>query len=129
MMQENEKNALRRWYSQEWVLAAVNKAKDMEDWDTLEATVQRNALLPLSKHEQLPDYMCAAEGKPLFPTNLSPLYDQEGWQDAIEIGWDVIREKTGVSMEFVQAQIRAEKDADWEVFMKSVEERKKARGQ
>jgi hypothetical protein len=72
--------------------------------------------------------MRTEDGKPLFPTSLSPLYDAEGWQDAIEIGWAVIEEKTGVSMDHVQSKLRAEKDADWDVFMKSVEERKKQRG-
>jgi len=127
MMNEKEKQALQRWYSQDWILAAVRKALDSEDWDTLEATVQKHALLPLGKHSQLPDYMRDDAGKPLFPTSLSPLQDMEGWQDAIEIGWAVIADKTGISMEAVQAKIRAEIDADWEVFMKSVEERKKGR--
>ncbi|MHC4944201.1 MAG: hypothetical protein ACYTG7_14400 [Planctomycetota bacterium] len=129
MMNENEKEALRRWYSQDWIIAAVNKAKEQEDWDALEANVQKHALLPLSKHGQLPDFMRTEEGKPLFPTSLSPLYDAEGWQDAIEIGWAVIEEKTGISMEHVQDKLRAEKDADWDVFMKSVEKRKKERGE
>lgn len=126
-MNEKEKQALRQWYSQEWVLNAILKAKEAEDWDTLEAHVHRNCLLPLSKHDTLPDFMRNPEGGPLFPSNLSPLQDQEGWQDAIEIGWEVVKEKLGVTMEEVQGKIRAEKDADWEVFMKSVEEREKSR--
>lgn len=128
MMNDIETEALKRWYSQEWILAAVRKARDEEDWDALEATVQKHALMPLSKHSQLPDYMRKEGDKPLFPTNLSPLNDVENWQDAIEIGWVVIADKTGVTMEAVQEKIRAEKDADWDVFMKSVEERKKKRG-
>jgi hypothetical protein len=32
-------------------------------------------------------------------------------------------------MEHVQDKLRAEKDADWDVFMKSVEKRKKERGE
>ncbi|MFH1998572.1 MAG: hypothetical protein ABIK28_02775, partial [Planctomycetota bacterium] len=75
----------------------------------------------------LPDFMKTTDGKPLFPTGLNPIKDLEGWQDAIEVGWAVTEEKTGISMEFVQGKIREEKDADWEVFIKSVEERKKQR--
>lgn len=123
-----EKEALKRWYSQDWIIEAVNKAKDANDWDNLEATVQRHGLMPLSKIDDLPDFMKTSEGKPLFPTGLNPMKDLEGWQDAIEVGWAVIEEKTGISMDFVQEKLREEKDADWEVFMKSVEERKKQRG-
>ena len=106
MMNDTEKEALRRWYSQDWIIAAVNKAKEHEDWDALEANVQKHALLPLSKHGELPDFMRDEDGKPLFPTSLSPLYDAEGWQDAIEIGWAVIEEKTGISMDHVQSKLR-----------------------
>lgn len=128
MMNDTEKKALEKWYAQQWILDAVRKARDEENWDDVESHVQRNVLLPLSKHPDLPDYMRTPEGEPLFPSNLSPLNDAEAWQDAIEIGWAVIEEKLGITMDEVQGHLRAEKDADWEVFMKSVEEREKKRG-
>jgi hypothetical protein len=128
MMDEKQTEALKKWYSQEWILDAVRKAEKAGEWDDLETHVQRHALMPLSKHAELPDYMTDDEGKPLFPTNCNPLHDQDSWQDAIEVGWAVIEEKTGVSMDKVQGELRKEKNADWEVFMKSIEERKKKRG-
>ena len=90
-------------------------------------STENSTYFPLSKHGQLPDYMKAEGDKPLFPSNLNPMNDEELWQDAIEIGWAVVEEKLGVSMEFVQKQIRSEIDDDWDRFMKSVEERKKSR--
>ncbi len=126
-MDEKRKDALRKWYSQDWVIQALNKKKEEENWDDFEAQVQRFILLPLGKHDKLPDFMRDDDGKTLFPTNLNPLHDEEGWQDAIEVGWDVVKEKLSVSMEEVQAKIRSEIDEDWERFMKSVEERKKGK--
>lgn len=125
MIDETQKKALIRWYSQAWVLEAVRKSKEEENWDDVEAHVQRHILMPLSKHSELPDYMKNEDNSPLFPTNCNPMNDEEIWQDAIEIGWKVMEEKVGLPMDFVQAQIKSEIDADWEVFMKSVDERKK----
>jgi hypothetical protein len=129
MLDEKQKNALKIWYEQSWILDSVKRSFDAQDWEDVEAIVHRNGLYPLGKHAELPDYMRNDEGKPLFPTNLNPINDMEGWQDAIEIGWAVVAEKLGFTMDEVQQHIRDEQDADWEIFMKSVEERKKARGQ
>jgi hypothetical protein len=127
MMNKKEREAVKKWYSQGWILEAVRKSCEQEAWDDLEANVQRIALIPLSKHDNLPDYMRTPEGKPLFTSNLSPMSNEEEWQDAVEIGWEVVREKLGISEIEVRKKLQDEIDADWEVFMKSVEERKKKR--
>ena len=124
-MNEKQEDALRRWYAQEWILDTVKRAHEEEDWEEVESHVHRTVLLPLGKHNDLPDFMRNDVGGPLFPTNLSPLQDHEGWSEAVEIGWQVVSEKLGISRDEVQGKIRAEQDEDWEVFMKSVEERER----
>jgi len=127
MLDDNQIDALKKWYCQAWIIESVKKAQNEQNWDDLEAHVQRHSLMPLSKHSKLPDYMKTEGDKPLFPTNLNPMTDEELWQDAIEIGWAIIEKKTGVSMEFVQKQIKSEIDQDWDIFIDSVEKRKKSR--
>ena len=127
MMDEKQKNAIRKWYSQNWILEAVQRTLDAEEWEELESLVHRTVLLPLSKHRELPDFMRNEKGGPLFPTSLSPLQDHKGWSEATSIGWEVVEERLGVSKEKVQGEINVEQDADWDRFMKSVEEREKSR--
>lgn len=129
MMDETRKAALRRWYGQEWVLQAVKKAHAAGDWEEVETCVHRTVLLPLSKHHALPDYMREENGAPLFPKNLNPLQDYESWSEAVRVGWSVMEENLGITMDAVQDKIRAEQDAEWKRFMDSVEERKKKRGE
>ena len=57
MMDEKQKNAIRKWYSQNWILEAVKRTLDAEEWEELESLVHRTVLLPLSKHRELPDFM------------------------------------------------------------------------
>jgi len=122
-----KEEALRKWYSQKWVLDSIKRVYEAEDWEEVEASVHRNVLYPLGKHDQLPDYMRTEEGNPLFPSNLNPMNDQEGWGEAVAIGWQVMSEELGITKDEVQQHIRDEQDADWELFMDSVEKRKKER--
>ena len=121
-MNEKEKEAIKRWYSQNWIIEMVRKTLETKEWDEVQMDVQRKALMPLGKHQELPDYMKTPEGKPLFISNLNPMNDEEEWQDAIEIGWKVIEEKLGISEIEIGRKLQAVQDADWEIFMKSVED-------
>jgi hypothetical protein len=82
-------------------------------------------LFPLARHSELPDYLKDDEGKPLFPTNLNPKEDLEKWQDAIEVGWEVVEKKFGLHHDDVHRSIAREQKEDWAQFMARYEERKK----
>jgi hypothetical protein len=124
---ETKIQALRKWYTQSWVLDSIRRMYEAQEWEDLEAAVHRNVLFPLSKHDELPDYLRTEEGGPLFPSNLNPLHDHEGWQEAVNVGWEVMREQLKISKEEVQQNIRKEQDQEWDRFIASVEKRKKER--
>jgi len=126
MLNEKEAEALRRWYRQDSVLGPVRRMLDAKEWDELEEHLQMRCLFPISRHSELPDFMRDEEGKPLFPTNLNPRSDLEKWQDAIEVGWAVVEEETGLSRSAIAARRDAEQQEDWDDFMRRYEERKKA---
>ena len=128
MLNETETEALRLWYRQDSVMEPARRMLDGEDWDELEEHLQMRCLFPISHHTELPDFMRDGEGKPLFPTNLNPRSDLEKWQDAIEVGWAVLEEVTGLSRSEIGSRRDAEQQRDWDDFMRRYEERKKAQG-
>lgn len=125
MLDEMEHAALTRWYSQEHLLEKARAFADAGDLEYLEEFVHKTALWPLGRHENLPDFMLDDEGKPVFPNNLDPRADEDKWQDAIEVGWEVMAAKIGVSHDDVHREVAKEQQDEWALFMKSVEERKK----
>ena len=54
MMDDRQKDALRRWYSRPEILDEARKLSRQERWEDLEEHVQMAALMPLSRTEQLP---------------------------------------------------------------------------
>ena len=104
-------------------LIQKNRLLDLEEW------VQKGCLIPLSKHDQLPEYMKNEDGTPLFPGNLDPRESEDEWQDAIEIGWNVIEKVFGISNDNRHKKIQNMVDDDWQAFLKSVEKRKIERTQ
>jgi len=125
MLTKEEHAALTLWYSQDPVLDKARQFADSGALEDLEEYVHKTVLWPLGRHENLPDFMLDDEGKPLFPTNLDPRADQEKWQDAIEVGWEVMASSAGISHDDVHREIAQEQKDEWALFMKSVEERKK----
>ena len=125
MLTKEEHQALTRWYSQDHVIDKAREFADRGDLEDLEEYVHKTALWPLGRHENLPDFMLDAEGKPVFPTNLDPRADEDKWQDAIEVGWEVMAAKAGVSHDDVHRAIAQDQEGEWERFMKSVQEREK----
>ncbi len=128
MLKDKQRDAVARWYAREEVLDQARRLAGVQEYEELEAFVHKGALMPLGRHHELPDYMRDDEGGPLFPDNLSPMADEEQWQDAIEIGWEVVERETGVSHDDVHRAVAADQQDDWAAFMASVEQRKKSRG-
>lgn len=117
LLDDIQKKALKTWYAQDWILDKVRELRQADRWEKLEEFVHRDAIMPVSKHDKLPDYMRNDEGKTLFPDNLSPMANLEGWQDAIEVGWAVINDKLGLSQDEVHVKIRDIQNADWDDFL------------
>ena len=124
MLNDRESEALARWYSENRVLEEAHLLYQQGEHEGLEAFLHRTCLLPLGQHDLLPAYMRDEDGKPLFPENISPMTDEEKWQDAIEVGWGVMEAKLGISHDDIHKAIAANQDEEWQAFMKSVERRK-----
>ena len=129
MLEDVQRDALKRWYARDEVLAEARSLFDKGSLEELEDYLHRICLLPLSNHDELPDYLRDAEGKPLFPKSLNPRLDEANWQDAIELGWEVMAEELGFTHDDVHRAIAKEQKEDWAAWMESVERRKREREQ
>jgi len=125
---ERQKAALRQWYSQPHVLDAALTYLDYGDWSGMEEYMHRDALMPIARIDRLPDFMRDESGAPLFPTGINPIADLETWQDAIEVGWEVMETERGISHARVHKEIARLQQDDWDRFLRSAEERKKSGG-
>jgi len=128
MLDDNQKDAVRRWYSRPEIVDKARALHREDRWEELEEHVNMASLMPLSNIDQLPDYLKQEDGKPLIASNLNPTKDVEDWQDAVEIGWEVMEREIGVSQALLHQNIARRQDSDWDEFTKSVERRKKERG-
>ncbi len=128
MLDDKERAAITRWYAQDHIVAEARRLRDAGDMLDLEEYVNKRALFGLGRHDDLPDYLRTDGGEPLFPDNLSPVASEERWQDAVEIGWEVLGPKIGVTYDDVHRAIAAEQQDEWEAFMASVARREKERG-
>jgi hypothetical protein len=86
------------------------------------------SLMPLVRTQELPDYLTKDDGEALLPS-LDPRSNLEGWQDAIEVGWEVVEAELGVSRDQVHAAIGRQQRENWDDFMQSIEKRKRERGE
>jgi hypothetical protein len=128
MLNEEQKEALRKWYRRTEVIDQARRLIENESWEDLEEHIHMYTLMPLRRPSDLPDYLKNDKGKALIPSNCSPMNSVEDWQDAIEVGWEVISAVLGVDQAKVNRAIKGNEDRNWESFMKSVEQRKKERG-
>jgi hypothetical protein len=126
MLDEKQKAALRQWYRQPKVLREARQRIENEYWEDLEEFLHMRCLLPFSRTEELPDFVKDEAGATLIPS-LDPRSNEEGWQEAIEIGWKVIEDELGVSRDEVHRAIAGQQKASWEAFLASVEQRKNER--
>jgi len=129
MLTKREREALRRWYARPEVLERVRELSEEGRPEDLEVYLHRTCLMPLGQHQQLPDYLRTDEGTPLFENNLNPVVDEEKWQDAIEVGWEVVEDQLGVSHDDIHQTIATAQQDEWEAFLASVERRKTERGE
>ena len=126
-LDDTQKDALRRWYRRSEVLDEARRCIDRDYWEDLEEHIQMRSLMPLVRTADLPDYLKKENGEALLPS-LNPRNDQEAWEDAVAIGWEVVEAELGISHDDVHGKIGRQQKDDWDAFMKSVEERKKQRG-
>jgi hypothetical protein len=128
MLDDKQKDALRRWYREPKILDEARKRIEDEYWEDLEELVQMRSLIPLVRTQDLPDYLKTGDGQALLPS-LDPRGNLEAWQDAIEVGWEVVEAELGVSHDAVHTAIGSQQKDDWAAFMESVEKRKRERGE
>lgn len=128
MLDDTQKDALRRWYRRPEILDEARKRIQREYWEDLEELIHMKSLMPLARTRELPDSMKTDEGEAMLPS-LDPRANLEAWRDAIEVGWEVIESELGVTRDEVHASIGKQQKDDWASFMKSVDERKRERGE
>ena len=127
MLSDEQKDALGKWFRQAHVadrtrhLIESGRLAELEDW------IQRECLFPIGRHEKLPDFMQDGDGETLFPSNLNPRVDLDGWQDAIEIGWDCVEHDFAIGKKDYHQRVDKIAQDDWQAFLDSVETRKKQR--
>jgi hypothetical protein len=127
MLDDRQKEALRKWYRRPEILDQARKRIETEAWEDLEELLHMRSLIPLGRTQDLPDYLKTDDGEALLPS-VDPRANLEGWQDAIEVGWQVIEAELGVTHDQVHAAIGRQQKDTWDEFLKSVEQRKKERG-
>lgn len=128
MLTDAQREALRRWYAEASVLDEARRHADAGKYELLEDLLHRRHIQALSRPEGLPDYLMDEGGAPLFPEGLDPRKDEAAWQDAIEVGWEVVEAHLGLSHDAVHRRIASEQHDDWQAFLESVERRKRERG-
>ena len=127
MPDDKQKDGLRRWYRRPEILEQARKRVETESWEDLEELIQMRSLIPLSRTQELPDYLRTEDGEALLPS-VDPRGNLEGWQDAIEVGWEVIESDLGKTRDEVHEAIGKQQKDTWTEFVESVEQRKKERG-
>jgi hypothetical protein len=127
MLTEEERGAIRQWYSEKPVLEKSRELHATGDLERLEEYLHKTCLFPLGRHDSLPAYMLDPEGGPLFPNNLDPRAEEEKWQDAIEIAWEIMEEKLGIYHDEVHRTISSAHDKNWQDFLDSVKRREQER--
>jgi hypothetical protein len=126
MLDDIQKDALRRWYRQPKILDEARKRIEDKYWEDLEELLHMRSLIPLGRTQDLPDYLMTGEGQPLLPS-VDPRSNQEAWQDAIDVGWEVVQAELGISRDEVHAAIGKQQKENWDDFMQSIERRKRER--
>lgn len=127
-LSDRQEMALRQWYSQTQVLDKALAFLDDGNWSGMEEYLHRDALMPIARIDQLPEFMHDENGTPFFPTGIDPSGNLQLWQDAIEVGWEVMENERGISHDRVHQEIAKIEQDDWDSFVRRAEERKKSGG-
>ena len=125
-MNDEQKEALRQWYRRPKVLDEARKLIKNKYWEDLEEHLHMRSLVPLGRTQELPDYLKKDDGSPLLPS-VHPGTNLEAWQDAIEVGWEVVNSELGITRDEVHSLIGKQQVDSWDDFMKRFEERKRER--
>lgn len=128
MLDEKQKEALRKWYNRSKVIEEAKRIVQDKNWEDLEEFLQMRVLMPLGRHHELPEYLKTADDKALIPNNCNPSKDLEEWRDAVEVAWSVVEPHIGISQLQVNTEIKNQQDHSWQTFLESVEQRKRERG-
>lgn len=118
---DQQKEALAKWYRQSWLLDKAVSYLDDGDWLGMEDYMHRDALIPIARIDEIPDFMRDSDGHPLFPNGINPAANLDGWQDAIEVGWLVMEKERGYSHDRVHREIAEIQNKDWEDFIRRAE--------
>ena len=127
-LSDRQEMALRQWYSQPQVLDKALAYLDDGNWSGMEEYLHRDALMPIARIDELPEFMLDEKGTPFFPTGIDPSANLEVWQDAIEVGWEVMERERGIGHDRVHQEIAKLEQDDWDSFIRRAEERKKSGG-
>ena len=127
-LSDRQEMALRQWYSQPQVLDKALAYLDDGNWSGMEEYLHRDALMPIARIDELPEFMLDEKGTPFFPTGIDPSANLEVWQDAIEVGWEVMERERGISHDRVHQEIAKIEQDDWDSFIRRAEEKKKSGG-
>jgi hypothetical protein len=127
-LNDEQKIALTLWYGQPQILDKALSYIDDGDWSRMEDYLHRDALIPIARIDQLPEFMRDENGTPLFPTGINPATNFEVWQDAIEIGWKVMESERGINHDRVHKEIAKIEKEDWDRFVRRAEQRTKGGG-
>ena len=127
-LSDRQEMALRQWYSQPQVLDKALAYLDDGNWSGMEEYLHRDALMPIARIDELPEFMLDEKGTPFFPTGIDPVANLQVWQDAIEVGWGVMEKERGISHDRVHKEIAKIEQDDWDSFIRRAEERKKSGG-
>jgi hypothetical protein len=128
LLTDKQKKGLEHWYRQSWLLDKAVSFLEDNDWLGMEDYMHRDALIPIARIDDLPDFMRDENGEPLFPNGLNPTANLEGWQDAIEVGWVVMEQERGINHDRVHTEIAAIQKTDWDNFIERAEARDKKDG-
>ncbi len=126
MLDDRQKDALRRWYRRDEIRKEMERLIESEDYENLEEFVQMRSLFGLARHSELPEYLKDGT-RPLIPSNCNPREDEEQWKDAVDVGWEVVEADFGLTRDAIHLKIKEWQERTWEEFIRSVEERKRER--
>ena len=127
-LSDRQEMALRQWYSQPQVLDKALAFLDDGNWSGMEEYLHRDALMQIARIDELPKFMLDENGTPFFPTGIDPSANLQLWQDAIEVGWEVMERERGIGHDRVHQEIAKIEQDDWDSFIRRAEERKKSGG-
>ena len=63
MLDDKQKDALGRWYRQQWILDEARQHASQKAWDELESLIHMRALVPVTRVSELPAVMSLGDAE------------------------------------------------------------------